>query len=323
MNSVLVTGAAGYIGSEVSSQLLALGYEVVGIDNLSTGDKRRIPDSLNFFKADIADSATINKIAENFNFRTVMHFAAHKQARESNTSPSLYWTNNVQKLNVFLNCLSKMKIDNIILSSSCSVYGNGGKVDKYSPLSPVSTYGWTKLASEKICQDFARQYEWNYLGFRYFNVIGASTRPYAGDFTSQCVVPTVFNKITSHLPFYLLGDDFDTPDGSAVRDYIDVRDVASAHVLSFKFLAEANGLNINISSGVPTSVKQLIALCERSSNSEVIIETKARNLSDPSEIWTDCDPILAKYGWKPSHDIERMISDHWDSFKRFTNFENS
>ena len=194
MGSILVTGGAGYIGSEVATQLLKLGFQVVIIDNLSTGDKRRVPNEAVFYECDISDQTKIQRILDGHNISTVFHFAAFKQARESLQSPAKYWANNVEKLVAFLEILRLGDIESLVFSSSCSVYGDAGVVYENSSLNPVSPYCWSKFAGEAICKDYAREFSWKFIALRYFNVIGATERDFSGDYSSNCILPSMFRK---------------------------------------------------------------------------------------------------------------------------------
>jgi UDP-glucose 4-epimerase len=317
MTSILITGGAGYIGSEVAHQLIQLGHKLVIIDNLSTGDIRRVPSEAEFYDIDISDADKVHEILEEKSFEAVFHFAAFKQARESQSAPAKYWNNNITKFIDFLNILAKFKISNVVFSSSCSVYGNGGLVNENSLLAPVSTYGWTKLSAERILSDYSRKNNWNFISLRYFNVIGASSRKYSGDYSSQCILPSLFQKMTDGEDFLIFGNDFETKDGTAVRDYIDVRDVASAHVIALDLLESGFSGAVNVSTGKPISVLDVINIVNRFVPKPVRYSVKGRNVSDPSIIWAEPSPELKNFGWKPNFQIAKTIEDHWLSFKEF------
>ena len=317
MDSILVTGGAGYIGSEVAGQLLNLGFQVVIIDNLSSGDKRRIPHGSIFYECDISDQRAIQNILDKHPISTVFHFAAFKQARESLLIPAKYWVNNVQKLIAFLEILKVNKLENFIFSSSCSVYGDVGVVKDDSPLSPVSPYGWSKFAGEEICKDYGKEFSWNFVALRYFNVIGASKREFSGDYTSSCILPSMFQKSTSGEVFSIHGGDFPTPDGSAIRDYISVTDVAAAHVESLKLLETGFQGSLNVSSGKPISVYEIVHAFEELEGSNLILNIGERNSADPSEVWGMPSSILIESGWKITQSFKDALIDHWKSFQEF------
>jgi len=317
MSAILITGGAGYIGSEVAAQLLRLGSEVIVIDDLSTGDRRRVPDGVVFYEGDISNQKLIESILVNHSISTVFHFAACKQARESFLLPSKYWKNNVQKLVVFLEILKLNKIENFVLSSSCSVYGDAGVVRENSPLNPVSPYGWSKLVGEEICSDYAKEFSWKFIALRYFNVIGASQRDFSGDYTSDCILPTMFRKWFSGEVFTLYGNDFPTKDGFAVRDYISVIDVASAHISSLNLFESGFQGSLNVSSGEPISVYEIVKAFESFGESNLALNVGGRNLADPAEIWGQPSSILIQSGWKISQTFSEALSDHWKSFQKF------
>jgi UDP-glucose 4-epimerase len=315
--NILVTGGAGYIGSEVAAQLIDRGDNVIIVDNLSTGDVRRIPALAIFFKADFCDFKVISEIFGAFKISSVLHFAALKQARESAKYPELYWRNNVQDLVRFLDIVKEHEFQNLILSSSCSVYGNSGIVHATTPLKPVSTYGWTKLVSEQVCADFAIKFSWNFVALRYFNVIGASSRPFAGDYSSNCILPTLFRRHIAGEDFFILGRDFPTPDGTAIRDYIDVRDVARAHITALEVSESGVFGPLNVSSGKPSSVTEILEKFSEVSYETLKISLGEVNLADPAEVWGAPSLELLSAGWTAKIRIEDTILDHWRSFQRY------
>ena len=317
MNSILVTGGAGYIGSEVAGQLLNLGFQVVIIDNLSTGDRRRIPSGAVFYECDISDKKVIQNILDIHSISTVFHFAAYKQARESLLVPAKYWVNNVQKLISFLEILKSNKLEKFIFSSSCSVYGDIGVVKELSSLNPVSPYGWSKFAGEEICKDYAKEFSWKFVALRYFNVIGASQREFSGDYTSDCILPSMFRKFTSGEIFSIHGGDFPTRDGSAIRDYISVMDVAAAHVASFSLIDSGFQGAINVSSGNPISVYEIVNAFQEIKGSDFVFNVGERNSADPSEVWGLPSAILIEAGWGISQSFTDSLNDHWKSFQEF------
>lgn len=317
MDSILVTGGAGYIGSEVAGQLLNLGFQVVIIDNLSTGDKRRVPTGSVFYECDISDQKEIQYIFDRHAISTVFHFAASKQARESLLVPAKYWVNNVQKLISFLEILKSRKVEKFVFSSSCSVYGDVGVVQENSFLNPVSPYGWSKYAGEEICKDYAKEFSWKFVALRYFNVIGAAQRDFSGDYTSDCILPSMFRKFTSGEVFSIHGGDFPTSDGSAIRDFISVMDVAAAHVASLRLIDAGFHGAINVSSGIPISVYEIVNAFQEITGSDFMFNIGERNLADPSEVWGLPSEILIESGWRISQSFTESLNKHWESFQEF------
>ena len=317
MDSILVTGGAGYIGSEVAAQLIDLGFQVVIIDNLSTGERRRIPVGAAFYECDISNQKELEHILDSHTFSTVFHFAANKQARESLLVPAKYWRNNVQKLIEFLEILKSREIERFVFSSSCSVYGDVGVVQENSTLNPVSPYGWSKFAGEEICKDYAKEFSWKFVALRYFNVIGASPREFSGDYTSDCILPSMFRKFTSGGVFSIHGGDFPTRDGSAIRDYISVMDVAAAHVESLRLIDAGFQGAINVSSGKPISVYEIVSAFQEIMGSDFVFNIGERNLADPSEVWGLPSAILIESGWEISQSFTEALNDHWKSFQEF------
>lgn len=319
MSAILVTGGAGYIGSEVVHQLQSLGDKVVVIDDLSTGDVRRLPSSVDFFQCNIGNETMVEDLFRRFNFSTIFHFAAFKQARESNDNPSKYWTNNVAEFIAFLNVAAKFNLEKLILSSSCSVYGNAGFVDESTTLKPISIYGWTKVVSEQLADSYSKLHNWKHVSLRYFNVIGSSDREYAADYESQCILPALFRCISKGETFIQLGEDFDTPDRTAIRDYIDVKDVASAHLHALKILDEGFIGFLNVASGAPKSVFEILETARSVIPNDFRVSIAPRSSSDPSQVWANPSHALVENGWKPRVSFRQSMIDHWDSFLKHSN----
>lgn len=318
MRAILVTGGAGYIGSEVVHQLQSLGHKVVVIDNLSTGDVRRLPLNVDFIQSNIGNESTVEDLFQRYNFSTVFHFAAFKQARESNENPRKYWTNNVADFIAFLNVAARFNLENLILSSSCSVYGNAGFVEESSEMKPVSVYGWTKLVSEQLVDSYSKLHNWKHVSLRYFNVIGSSAREFAADYESQCILPALFRSVSKSETFVQLGDDFDTPDQTAIRDYIDVKDVASAHLHALKMLDKGFTGFLNVSSGIPKSVFEILETARSVISTDIRVSISPRSNSDPSQVWANPSQALVENGWRPNVSFEQSMIDHWTSFLKYS-----
>ncbi len=316
MSTVLVTGGAGYIGAEVSRRLLQQGNQVIIIDNLSTGDSRRIPEGATFFNIDISEKEIVAEIFQNNEIESVFHFAAYKQARESNLNPAKYWENNVLKFIKFMGIASQTSCKNFILSSSCSVYGNGGVVTTKTPLAPVSTYGRTKQVSEEIAVDYAGA-NMNVVALRYFNVIGSSEQAFGGDYSSSCILPSLFRKVRNFEPFEINGLDFPTEDGTAVRDYVDVRDLARAHLYALKLSAGGFSGPLNVSTGKPVSVLQILESFRNISREKMELIERGRNFADPAEIWGEPSIELTESGWAPEYQLDDSVSSQWKSFQLY------
>jgi UDP-glucose 4-epimerase len=311
-----VTGGAGYIGAEVSRRLLEQGNQVIIIDNLSTGDSRRIPEGASFFNIDISEKGIVADIFQNNEIESVFHFAAYKQARESNLNPAKYWENNVLRFIEFMDVVSQSNCKNFILSSSCSVYGNGGVVTTNTPLAPVSTYGRTKQVSEEIATDYAGA-KMNVVALRYFNVIGSSEQSFGGDYSSSCILPSLFRKVHTMKPFEINGLDFPTQDGTAIRDYVDVRDLARAHLSALNLSKSGFSGPLNVSSGKPVSVLQIVQSFRRISTEDVELIERDRDFADPTEIWGEPSAELTESGWAPQYQLDDSVSSQWKSFQLY------
>lgn len=316
MSTVLVTGGAGYIGAEVSRLLLDKGNKVVIIDNLSTGDSHRIPDGASFHHIDISEKDKVSQVFRENEIESVFHFAAYKQARESNLQPLKYWENNVSKFISFMEVATEFRLKNFVLSSSCSVYGNAGVVTTKTPLAPVSAYGRTKQASEAIANDFAVG-KFNVISLRYFNVIGSSDSPFGGDYTSSCILPSLFRKVLSAQSFDIIGDDYPTPDGTAIRDYVDVRDLAYGHLSALNLSRDGFCGPLNLSTGHPVSVLQIVDAYRNVSSQNIELRKMERNPADPAEIWGKPSAELINAGWSPKYDLYDSVLSQWRSFQMY------
>lgn len=311
MTSWLITGGAGYIGSHVIRELINEGNQVVVVDNLSTGFKERIPEMVSFYKLDCKDKKSLVKIATKHKIEGIIHLAAYKHARESLLFPLKYWDNNINAMLGVLSLVETGIVNRFVLSSSCSVYGSNPNTTEYSPLNPKSPYGYTKLVCERMLQDLAKVHDCTYSILRYFNIIGCGDFNLAQDTSSQCLVPRIFEKFKSGSPIEIYGKGLPTRDGTPIRDYLDVRDLAMAHTLIAKNLKKGMEV-INISSGRPTTVMEIV-----SSAINVTglvgheINFLEQNSADPSEIWGVTSNILLTHGWKAKRDLSDSLQSHW------------
>jgi UDP-glucose 4-epimerase len=308
----IVIGGAGYIGSHTVRRLLQCSKEVLVLDDLSSGMKSRLPNDCPFEVVDSRNYSTVKDIFERFRPDGVMNFAAKKHARESNQIPWDYWSVNIGSLLGFLSAIKGSSVKHIVHSSSCSIFGSSNSVTEYSPVSPESTYGWTKVVSEKILESLVKQLSLGVTSLRYFNVIGCANFKTAFDSSTECLVPATFNRIRLGQALKVYGNDFDTPDGTALRDYIDVRDLAEAHlkaVMDPPALGEFRA--VNVSTGIPISVRQIVdEVLELIASPDYPIEVTPRMPGDPSAIWSEPSSILKKWGWDPKYSIRDSLFAH-------------
>ena len=242
----------------------------------------------------------------------IIHLAAKKQARESSKLPWDYWSTNIGALLGVLNAAFDSSVRHIIQSSSCSIYGSAKSVSESSVFNPQSTYGWTKAISERILEAFSKQAQVPVTSLRYFNVIGCDDFSFSFDNSSECLVPITINRISNDEPVLIYGNNFQTEDGTALRDYLDVRDLASAHILATKNPPIANlYLPLNVATGEPVSVKKMVDLIfEIFEVHEHPINFLNANPEDPAAIWAIPSETLVSWGWTPKHNLVKSLTDH-------------
>lgn len=310
---VLVTGGAGYIGSHIVKLLGEKGgYEITVLDNLSTGFKKSVLYG-NFIEADLSDFKRVEEIISHGGFDSVIHFAAHIVVPESVEDPIKYYMNNtVNTANLIKLCV-KYKVNKFIFSSTAAVYGEPevGKVNELSQLAPINPYGMSKLMSERILQDCCKYDNFRFVILRYFNVAGADPDQKIGQ---NFLNATHLIKIAAQTALGLkkkmmiFGDDFPTFDGTGIRDYIHVSDLAAAHLAALEYLQKGGAPDIfNCGYGHGYSVKQVVAAMKKVSGVDFTVETTGRRAGDPAMLIADNSKIFSTLQWKPRHDDLEFI----------------
>lgn len=324
--SILVTGGAGYIGSHTCVELIKEGYEVVVVDNLCNSSEVAIDrveeitgGKVTFYKVDILDEKALNEVFEKESIDSVIHFAGLKAVGESVQKPLEYYHNNITGTLVLLDVMRKHKVKNIVFSSSATVYGNPHTVPILEdfPLSVTNPYGRTKLMLEEILQDvYVADHEWNIILLRYFNPIGAHKSGRIGEDPKGIpnnLVPYISQVAVGKLACLgVFGDDYDTPDGTGVRDYIHVVDLALGHVKAIKKLEDKEGVSIyNLGTGNGYSVLDVVKAFEMASGKEVKYEIKPRRAGDIATCYADPTKAKEELGWEATRGIEEMCEDTW------------
>ncbi|HEV2345125.1 MAG TPA: UDP-glucose 4-epimerase GalE [Actinocrinis sp.] len=314
----LVTGGAGFIGSHVVRALLADGREVVVLDDLSTGDKSRVPDGVPLELASVRDRAALDRVLAEHEIGAVVHIAAKKQVGESVEKPLWYFEQNVDGLRVLLEAMVAADIRRLVFSSSAAVYGSPDvpEITEETPCVPQSPYGQTKLVGEWLVQDAAAAHRLAYANLRYFNVAGAGA-PELGDPTALNLIPMVFERIEAGLPPRIFGADYDTPDGTAIRDFIHVGDVAAAHVEAARRLESDDraALTLNIGRGEGVTVRRLVERILELTGSDLVAEVTARRPGDAARSVASAARIKAELGWSATHDIDDMVTSAWAGWR--------
>ena len=312
--AVLVTGGAGYIGSHAAHALKRKGYEVIIYDNLSTGHKS-LAGGFEFVNADLADAGKLTTILSRVD--AVMHFAAHAYVGESGTNPRKYFHNNVLTGIKLLDAVVEAKIQRFIFSSTCAVYGIPNKVPitEDTIRNPVNPYGATKLAFEYALESYARAYGFRYVSFRYFNAAGADEGGTIGELhePETHLIPVAFEAIRGkRKALEIFGTDYPTPDGTCIRDYIHVNDLAEAHVLGLEYLEKGDSTVMNLGTGQGYSVRQVISAVERISGKKVPVRETARRPGDPSQLIANPHRAETLLHWKAKRSLEQIVSTAWE-----------
>jgi UDP-glucose-4-epimerase GalE len=311
--AVLVVGGAGYIGSHTAHVLKRRGYEVIIYDNLSTGH-RRLAAGFELVVGDIADARKLASVLKRVD--AVMHFAAYAYVGESVQNPRKYLQNNVVDAIALLNAVIDARVKKFIFSSTCAVYGTPLKVPicEDTPRMPVNCYGASKLAFEHAMDAYSRAYDFRYVSLRYFNAAGADEEGRVGELhdPETHLIPAAFEAITGERPaLEIFGTDYPTKDGTCIRDYIHVNDLAEAHVLGLEYLGTGDSIAMNLGTGSGYSVREIIAAVEQATGQAVPCQITARRPGDPAELVAD--PGLAEkvLHWRASRSLPQIVSTAW------------
>lgn len=313
-SSILVTGGAGYIGSHAVLALRDAGYQVVVIDNLMTGFAWAVPEDVQLVRGDIADQNLVEQTLREHRVRAIMHFAGSVVVPESVSDPLKYYGNNSAKTRDLIESAVRVGVPHFIFSSTAATYGvpDRSPIDETTPQVPINPYGMSKLMTEHMLRDVSMAHPLNYCALRYFNVAGADPRGRSGQSTAgathliKVAVEAALGK-RDHVSVF--GTDFETPDGTGVRDYIHVSDLASAHVLALEALiAEPrSNLVLNCGYGRGFSVLEVLDAVDRVTNIKVERRLEKRRAGDPASLISDNSAILAALPWRPAYDDLSLI----------------
>jgi len=316
MKTILVTGGAGYIGSITVRRLLEEGYKVIVLDNLSRGHKESLPIEVPFVKMSISDEQKVLEFLDQYPIDAVIHFAAYAYVGESVTDPNIYYNNNLVKSLIFLECLKKKNINKIVFSSSCATYGYPKELPIHEDLQqhPVNPYGFTKYLFEQALKFYRDNYSLQFVALRYFNAAGAAYGLGEDHRPETHIIPIALQAaLGERKHFELYGTDYDTPDGSCIRDYVHVLDLAQAHILALKHLetgGESKFYNLGIGKGY--SNKEVLKICEEVTGKNILVVEKERRAGDPPVLYASAEKIKKELGWQPKYELKDMIQSAWD-----------
>lgn len=318
MKNILVTGGAGYIGSHVVKYLMSQNYNVHVIDNLITGHEEAILTS-NKYIIDILNiqklKSTIKSIGQ---IDCILHLAAFSQVGESIINPAKYYTNNIIGTLNLLQCMLMCNIQNIVFSSTCAVYGKPSylPIDEKHPLGPINPYGQSKLTVEQILYDYSKAYDINCVVLRYFNAAGADSSAQLGEshYPETHLIPLIFRAIKGEMDSLpIFGSKYNTTDGTCIRDYIHVEDLAEAHKLAMEYLfMEKRSCMFNLGTGNGYSVLDILKKCEEILNISVPIQYKNRRAGDQVVLFADPTKAQTILGWQPKHNLDSIITSAWN-----------
>lgn len=316
---ILIVGGAGYIGSHINKYLNENGEETIVLDNLSQGHKEFAKWG-KFVECDLNDIDDIENIFKNNKIDAVMHFSAYSLVKESVVDPKKYYENNVKNTINLLSVMLKYDVNKFIFSSTCAVYGNPQELPlkEDHPLNPINTYGLTKLMVETILKDYSRAYpDFNYVSLRYFNASGADPKAEIGEWHTpeSHLIPLVLDVAAGKREnIHVFGTDYETRDGTCVRDYIHVLDLAQAHYNALKFLNENNTSEIfNLGNGTGFTVKEIIDVCQKVTGCEIKVVNDEPRPGDPPILIGSSKKAKELLKWEPQYDdIEKIIKTAWD-----------
>ncbi|MEI3523689.1 MAG: UDP-glucose 4-epimerase GalE [Anaerotignum sp.] len=324
--AILVLGGAGYIGSHTVYALCEAGREVVVVDNLETGHAEAVHHDAKFYKGDISDKPFLNDVFQKENIEAVIHFAAYSLVGESVENPLKYYENNLSKTRDMLEVMVANGVDKFVFSSTAATYGEPERVpilenDRTEPTNP---YGETKLAMEKMFKWTGNATGLRYVSLRYFNACGAHVSGNIGEAHNpeSHLIPLILQVPNGQREFIsIFGNDYPTPDGTCIRDYIHVTDLADAHILAVDYLLKGGQSDIfNLGNGVGFSVREVIETARKVTGHPVPAKEVARHAGDPAQLIASSEKAKKVLGWNPQHDsLEEIISTAWNWHKNHPN----
>jgi UDP-glucose 4-epimerase len=313
---ILVAGGAGYIGSHAVRCLGRAGHEVWVYDNLSRGHREAVPAEA-LIVGELEDQKRVAEVLREKQIDAVMHFAAFALVGESVADPALYYRNNVVAAISLAEAMREAGVNRIVFSSTTATYGEPERqpINEDERQEPINPYGFTKLVFEHVLEDYARAYDWSYAALRYFNAAGASPDGNLGEDhdPESHLIPIVLQVALGQRPeIVIFGDDYATPDGTCIRDYVHVDDLADAHLRALEKLRPGTGLRLNLGTGKGCSVREVVEACRRVTGHAIPERMGTRRPGDPPALVADATRAAEVLGWHPKyHDIESIVETAW------------
>lgn len=314
--SILVTGGAGYIGSVTVELLRQRGESVVVLDNLVNGHRAAVDREIPFYAGNVGDERLVEQIVAENGVKSCVHFAAFAEVGESVADPAKYFGNNTVQTNALLNALIATGVEKFIFSSTCATYGMPVRIpmDESHPQAPVNPYGWSKFVTERILDSYDDAYGLKFAALRYFNAAGATEKCGEHHVPESHLIPNVLNAAAGEAPYVsVYGDDYDTPDGTCIRDYIHVADLANAHYLALNYLRNGNdSIHLNLGIGRGYSVLEVIEAARRVTGKGFELNIMSRRAGDPDRLIADATRARTALCWRPEYaDIETIVASAW------------
>ena len=315
---ILITGGAGYIGSHTVLNFLKDNYDVLVFDNLETGHIETIEElkkagNVTFYNCYLRNIEDIDRVFEKYHIETVIHFAAFALVGESVVEPAKYYRNNTVGTLNLLDTMVKHNVKSIIFSSTCATYGEPQytPIDEKHPQNPINPYGASKLMVERIMSDYDAAYGLKSVKLRYFNVAGCDTQGRVGEWhePETHLIPNILKSVFGEgKTFKIFGDDYQTPDGTCIRDYVNVEDLAQAHKLAYLWLKKENRSEVfNLGTENGNSVKEVFDACEKVLNQKINVEVAPRRPGDPATLYANANKAKSELHWNPERTLEHSI----------------
>jgi UDP-glucose 4-epimerase len=314
---ILVTGGAGYIGSVTVELLLERGEQVVILDNLDRGHRAAVPDGIPFYEGNVGDRELVARIAKEHELDACIHFAALAYVSESVAEPTRYYNNNYVQGVALLESLMEAGVRKFVFSSTCATYGEPQAVpiSEDHPQHPTNPYGWSKLMLERVMGSYDRVWGLRFIALRYFNAAGATQTRGEQHQPETHLIPNLLATAQQVVPaLSVFGNDYPTPDGTAIRDYVHVADLSSAHILALDYLRNGGKSDyLNLGNGQGHSVMEVIEAARRVTEREIPIQIAPRRPGDPARLIADSAKAKQVLGWQPAHpDLASIIRSDWD-----------